>query len=188
MNRYPDAGYGLRVGPSAGGGSLGDVWALGTDDRSPYHEDALSEPSLAAVESRLGVRLPRTYVAMARTHNGGLLARTVFRTTSPTTWAPDHIAVTGIFAIGETAPYSLCGAFGHEHWLREWGYPSIGVYFADTPSAGHDLVALDYRGCGPDGEPSVVHVDQELGYAVTHLAPTFEAFLTGLVGELGYDS
>jgi hypothetical protein len=172
----------------SGGGSLGDVWALGAADRSPYHEHALIDPTLAAVELRLGVRLPRTYVAMARAHNGGLLARTAFHTTSPTTWAPDHIAVTGIFAIGDTAPYSLCGAFGQGHWLQEWGYPNIGVYFADTPSAGRDLLALDYRECGPDGEPSVVHVDQEAGYVVTYLAATFEAFLTGLVGEPGYDS
>jgi len=68
-------------------------------------------------------------------------------------------------------------------WLDEWGYPDIGVYFADTPSAGHDMIALDYRACGRDGEPAVVHVDQEVGYVVTPLAPTFEDFIAGLVGE-----
>jgi hypothetical protein len=45
------------------------------------------------------------------------------------------------------------------------------------------MIALDYRTCGPDGEPSVVHVDQEVGYVVTLLARTFEDLIAGLVGE-----
>lgn len=76
--------------------------------------------------------------------------------------------------------YSLCGENGSQFWIDEWGYPSIGVYFADCPSAGHDMVCLDYRACGPQGEPSVVHVDQECDYKITFVAPTFEAFIRGL--------
>jgi len=91
--------------------------------------------------------------------------------------------VTGIFAIGRTARSSLCGPFGQSLWVDEWGYPQLGFYFADTPSAGHDLVALDYRTRGPEGEPSVVHVDQEADYAVTQLAATFQEFISGLVKE-----
>lgn len=58
-----------------------------------------------------------------------------------------------MFAIGDVAPFSLCGSFGQQLWLEEWGYPDLGVYFADTPSAGHDMLALDYPSCGPSGEP-----------------------------------
>jgi hypothetical protein len=57
------------------------------------------------------------------------------------------------------------------------------VYFADCPSAGHDMIAFDYRECGPAGEPQVVHVDQEWDYAITVLAASFTEFAHGLQGS-----
>ena len=48
------------------------------------------------------------------------------------------------------------------------------------------MVALDYRECGPEGEPCVVHVDQEGDYRITWLAPNFESFIQGLVNEDTY--
>ncbi|WP_428981470.1 SMI1/KNR4 family protein [Nocardia brasiliensis] len=68
----------------------------------------------------------------------------------------------------------------HRRIREEWGYPDIGIYFADCPSAGHDMIALDYRG---GDEPRVVHVDQEAGYRITTLAPDFATFIDGLVHE-----
>jgi hypothetical protein len=50
------------------------------------------------------------------------------------------------------------------------------------------MIMLDYRACGPQGEPSVVHVDQESDYDVTWLAPDFGAFLRGLVHQDVYDT
>lgn len=47
---------------------------------------------------------------------------------------------------------------------------------------------LDYRHCGKDGEPEVVHVDQEFDYEITFLAPNFETFIRGLVSEDVYDT
>ena len=90
-------------------------------------------------------RLPAAYINLARRHNGRLLKRNAHPSPTPTTWASDHIPVTGIFAIGRTARSSLCGSFGQRLWLQEWGYPALGVYFADTLSAGHDMIALEYR-------------------------------------------
>ena len=135
---------------------------------------------VAEVEDRLGYRLPEAYVALAMSQNGGTPARTSHRTATRTSWAEDHIAITGIFSIGCDKPSSLCGESGSRFYIEEWGYPDIGVYFADCPSAGHDMLCLDYRACGPQGEPSVVHVDQELDYAITPVAPSFESFLRGL--------
>ena len=138
--------------------------------------DALIQPA----QEEPGYRLPPAYIAMMRRHNGGIPRLDCFPTPGPTTWATDHIAVHGIFGIGREAPNSLCGTRGSRFWIEEWGYPDIGVYFADCPSAGHDMIAFDYRDCGLAGEPLVVHVDQEWDYAITILAVGFTEFVHGL--------
>jgi hypothetical protein len=93
------------------------------------------------------------------------------------------MAIAGIFSIGHESSHSLAGSCGSRFWINEWGYPAIGVYYADCPSAGHDMVCLDYRRCGPSGEPQVVHVDQERGYQITLVAESFAAFVRGLESE-----
>jgi hypothetical protein len=47
---------------------------------------------------------------------------------------------------------------------------------------------LDYRECGPVGEPRIVYVDQEAGYRVTVIAPDFASFVRGLVDEDEFDT
>ncbi|MCX4967795.1 SMI1/KNR4 family protein [Streptomyces sp. NBC_00654] len=154
-----------------------------------YVEDPPSPEQIVSLEKEIGgYRLPASYVALMRAHNGGIPARDCFPMTEPTSWAEDHIAINGIMGIGRTKPNSLGGEFGSRFWIDMWEYPDIGVYFADTPSAGHDMLALDYRACGKDGEPSVVHVDQEDDFAVTPVAETFEAFVEGLVEASVHDT
>jgi hypothetical protein len=140
----------------------------------------LTDTVLVAVERELGYKLPASYVELMRFQNGGIPVRTSHRTKEPTSWAQDHIAITGIYSIGGDKPCSLLGTFGSQFWSEEWGYPPIGVYFADCPSAGHDMICLDYRACGPRGEPQVVHIDQEWDYKIVPVAATFEAFIRGL--------
>jgi hypothetical protein len=152
--------------------------------RNEPFEPPLNDEMLRLVESELGVTLPDPYVSLCRAHNGGVLTKTAHPMNVRTSWADDHIAVHSVAAIGRTADFSLCGTIGSRFWLREWGYPDVGVYFADCPSAGHDMLALDYRAAG---EPRVVHVDQELDYAVTVVAPNFAAFLDGLTDGEEFD-
>jgi hypothetical protein len=66
--------------------------------------------------------------------------------------------------------------------IREWGYPDVGIFIGQTPSAGHDGIMLDYSECGRDGEPRIIHVDVEGDkHQVQVLAPNLESFLRGLV-------
>ncbi len=148
-----------------------------------YTDDPLTLEKIAHAERALGYKLPASYIALMSHRNGGAPARTCYRTATRTSWAHDHVAITGLFSIGSRKMYSVCGALGSQFMVEEWGYPPIGIYFADCPSAGHDMLCLDYTQCGPTGEPRVVHVDQEFDYAVTHVADTFEAFVRGLESD-----
>lgn len=143
---------------------------------------------IAEIEAQLGYRLPPSYVAFMRRHNGGTPHRCCCPTDEPTSWAEDHAAITSFLSIGRDKRYSLAGELGSRFMIEEWGYPDIGVYICDCPSAGHDMIALDYRACGPDGEPQVVHVDQEGDYRITVLARDFETFVRGLVCEEAFDT
>jgi hypothetical protein len=163
-------------------------------DDNPYSLERYVEPPpndllIASIERELGgYRLPAAYVDLARRHNGGMVERNCHPMKERTGWAEDHVAISGLFAIGRTSQYSLAGQLGAKFMIEEWGYPPIGVGIADTPSGGHELIMLDYRTCGKRGEPQVVYVDQEDDYSITVVAPDFETFIRGLVEESEYDT
>ena len=153
-----------------------------------YRETTPTNELILSIQDELGYKLPAAYIELMKTHNGGVPFNTCFPTSQATSWADDHIAINGIGGIGRTKLYSLCGEMGSQFMIDEWGYPEIGVCVCDCPSAGHDMIMLDYSACGKTGEPTVVHVDQENDYRVTFLAPDFESFIRGLVSDEAYDS
>lgn len=155
--------------------------------RKNYIEPPPTAEVIRQVEKELGYKLPESYIALMQVQNGGFSKKSAFPTSTPTSWADDHIAIEGFLSIGWDKTYSLCGKLGSRFMMEEWGYPDIGIAICDCPSAGHDMVFLDYRECGPQGEPKVVHIDQEADYEITPLADTFEAFVRGLVDESDYD-
>ena len=161
------------------------------DDNWYALKEFVSEPPsdelIASVEEELGYKLPAAYIWLMKQHNGGIPVNTCYPCDEPTCWADDHVAITGIFGIGREKSCSLCGELGSQFMIAEWEYPAIGVAICDCPSAGHDMIFLDYRACGPQGEPAVVHVDQENDYKITHLADSFEEFIRGLEHESLYD-
>ncbi len=162
------------------------------DDDEYALREYVSEPPtdelIVSIEQELGYKLPGSYIELMKMHNGGTPIDTCFPTTTGTCWAEDHIAITGIYGIGREKDYSLCGDLGSRFMIEEWGYPDIGVVICDTPTAGHDMIMLDYRKCGKDGEPEVIHVAQEADYKTTFLAKDFETFIQGLQNEEVYDT
>lgn len=164
-----------------------DFWDDCAYAKSAYLEEAPTDELIAEIETELGYKLPASYIWLMRRHNGGLPVKKAFPTTVPTSWAHDHIAIAGIMGIGRKKTYSICGELGSQFMIDAWEYPAIGVAVCDCPSGGHDMIFLDYRACGPQGEPKVVHIDQEADYRITPLADSFEEFIRGLVSEDEFD-
>ena len=152
-----------------------------------YIGAAPADELILSIEKELGYKLPVAYVELMKIHNGGIPFNTCFPTSKPTSWAADHIAISGVAGIGRTKTYSLCGERGSQFMIDEWGYPEIGICVCNCPSAGHDMIMLDYSACGKTGEPTVVHVDQESDYHITFLAENFESFIRGLVNKNQYE-
>lgn len=149
-------------------------------DDDYYTGPVLTDDLVRSAEAKLQYRLPGSYLAMLVERNGGIPARRCFRTPMPTSWAPDHIEITAIRGIGGEWGIDTADGIGSSEMIAEWGYPAIGVVVCEMPSAGHDAVMLDYSECGPEGEPSVIYVDENK--MVHRLAPDFGDFLKGLFG------
>ena len=132
--------------------------------------DPPDDEIILQIEKDLGYKLPASYIQLMKTHNGGIVNKNTC----------NDFMIEGIFGIGYEKPYSLCGKFGSRFWIEEWEYPPIGIAICDCPSAGHDMIFLDYRECGPQEEPCVVHIDQECDYQITKIADTFEDFINSL--------
>jgi hypothetical protein len=166
---------------------LSNFWKQSEYALREYVSEPPTQELIASIEKELGYKLPASYIELMTNQNGGIPNNSAFPTDEPTSWAKDHVAITGIFGIGRDKTYSLYGALGSKFMMEEWGYPDIGIYFCDCPSAGHDMICLDYRKNGKHGEPEVVHIDQEDDYKITFLAENFECFIKGLVDDNVYD-
>jgi hypothetical protein len=157
------------------------------DDSEYFTGPALTAEAVADAEASLGYSLPAAYVQLLRSRNGGLPRRDCFPTATPTSWADDHIALSGIRGIG--GEWGIDSpTLGSEVMIEQWGYPRIGIVVGECPSSGHDAVMLDYSLCGPHGEPQVIHVETERDSPeITVLAANFAEFIEGLVAAETFD-
>jgi hypothetical protein len=137
----------------------------------------LTDSMIAAAEESLAYRLPKAYIELLRIRNGGYLRRHCFPTTRRTSWSDDHVSFHFTYGIG--GENGIDGKTGSRYLIREWDYPDVGVVISAT---GHTAFMLDYKKCGPQGEPRVIWVDVETGGKpdVLELAPDFVTFLAGL--------
>ena len=140
-----------------------------------YIGKPVTDKDIKDAETELGYTLPAAYIELLKHHNGGVLNKNCFINNDG-----ECVYVTGIYGIDRDKKNSIFGEFGNEFWISKWEYPPIGVVVADTISGGHDMIFLDYRECGPTGEPKVVQVDQEGDYSITLLADSFGDFIKQL--------
>ena len=135
----------------------------------------VTDENIKDAEAELGYILPTAYIELLKNHNGGVVNKNCFINDDD-----DCVYITGIYGIDRHKKYSLLGEMGNEFWISKVKYPPIGIVVADTISGGHDMIFLDYRECGPTGEPKVVRVDQECDYSITPLADNFGDFIKNL--------
>ena len=159
---------------------LKNLW---NNDRYSLKEHVGKTPTdedFEKVEKELGYRLPKSYKTLMRIQNGGELRKNNFEGPFKRNWTSGSFDAEYISGVDSSKRYSLCGEFGSKFWIEEWKYPDIGIAICGTSSGGHDMIFLDYSDCGPEGEPCVVHIDQEGGYEITYLADNFKDFVDGL--------
>ena len=149
-----------------------------------YVEKPLTEEMIAFTEKTLGYKLPQSYISMMKNQNGGSPNKNYWENKYAERNEVSVIGLSGFFGIGNEKSNSLFGKFGNEFWFSEWEYPrDIGIIIADTESGGHDMIYLDYRECGKEGEPKVSVCFGEYDYKTQVLANSFEEFLAMLVKE-----
>lgn len=160
------------------------VWDDFFDGSTYYTGPSLTDAMVAEVENKLGYRLPAAYISLLKVKNGGAPKRQCHPTRG-TSWSDNHVRVTAICGIG--GQWGIDSEqYGSRHRIEDAGFPDIGVLIGWTPTAGHDGIMLDYRECGPQGEPRVLHIDAESGESEI-LAANFEAFARGLVDCRPFD-
>ncbi len=157
------------------------------NDSDYFTGPALTAEAVAGAEASLGYSLPAAYVELLRLRNGGCPRKDCFPTVTPTSWTDDHIALSGIRGIG--GKWGIDSpTLGSKVMIEEWRYPRVGIVVGECPSAGHDVVMLDYSLCGATGEPRGIHVETEReSPQITVLAPTFAQFIDGLVDAPSFD-
>lgn len=154
-------------------------WGDG-DDVSPPLTDEL----VARAEDVLGVTLPADLLDLLRLRDGGAVADvwSALPTGRPTSWSESHVPFAELMGIGRlpatetgfTGPMSLLDT---PYLVAEWELPSPIVLLSGD---GHWWIALDYRECGPRGEPSVTWFDAE-DESELALAADFRSFVQALV-------
>jgi hypothetical protein len=161
-----------------------DLWTDFFDPSTYYSGPPLTDALVAAAERLLGYTLPASYVRLLRVKNGGCPKRQCHPAAGARR-SDSHVRVVSLFGIG--GQWGIDAAeFGSRSLIEQGGFPELGVLIGWTPTAGDDAIMLDYGPCGPHGEPRVSLADAESGGGVL-LAPSFEAFVVGLVDCRPYE-
>lgn len=131
----------------------------------PYLQPDLSDAAIAAIESRLHVKLPESYLAILREQNGG-----------GTRWTHPESPGRDIWGIGPHGPHVGGEDRWHEITFPDIWRPADFQKLLPFDSDGNWYVCFDYR-C--DGEPCVSYIDLET-MEDRPIAPDFAAFLSAL--------
>lgn len=154
-------------------------WGEGLYGVKPPLTDAVVENA----ERRLGVRLPASLLEILWVQNGGVVADSwnAFPTDMPTSWSENHVPFDELMGIGRHD--GRLSVLDTSYLVEEWGLPSPLVLLSGD---GHCWIALDYRACGKDGEPSVTWFDVDDSLELP-LAADFQVFVERLTAAASLD-
>ncbi|MFA6044090.1 MAG: SMI1/KNR4 family protein [Phycisphaerales bacterium] len=139
-------------------------------------QEFATDAELARSGKQLGVRLPAELLAVLRVRNGGQIRLSSFKLPSPA--AKQYgLKVYSLSRLAGVHPTHSDAITQQTAVARaEWELPDGLIPLCGD---GHTWCCLDYRACGPEGEPSVAHIDLEQSHEFT-LAPNFAAFISKL--------
>ncbi|MEU9777727.1 SMI1/KNR4 family protein [Streptomyces sp. NPDC047968] len=154
-------------------------------DEGPYGVQApLTDVDVEDAERQLGVRLPSSLLEILRLQNGGLVASDwdAFPTAVRTSWSESHVPLDGL--MGTSRREGQLSLLDTPYLVEEWGLPSPLVLLSGD---GHCWIALDYRFCDRQGEPSVTWFDTDWDTEL-NLAADFRTFIEGLTSAATFDA
>lgn len=138
--------------------------------------DPATAEEFGRTEAALGVKLPAELLAVLRVRNGGQLRLTSLKLTPEgrKKYGRKQYSFTRLAGVHPIDSDGLTQqtALAREEWELPEGLIPLG-------GDGHTWCCLDYRACGPEGEPSLTHVDLE-GELEFALAPSFAEFISKL--------
>lgn len=141
----------------------------------------LTAKLIYAFEQAFGYKLPQSYLELLQRANGGIPYMKSCKTDIPTSWSKNNIAIVDLVGISLNRKGEI-DLSESKYWCHQiLGYEHLSLLLiCNCPSAGHDVVMLDYRACSlPSDEPSVVHMDD--GYKEPRkIAENFNDFLDRL--------
>ncbi|NYZ63430.1 SMI1/KNR4 family protein [Luteimonas deserti] len=156
---------------------LASFWA-----ENYYNHPRLTDEMVAVAESRLEVRLPTEFLALLQRQNGGYTAGFAHPMAQPTSWAKGHVPLHDLFGIVTEPEHETAqNLLSTEYMTQEWGLPPKQVLLSGD---GHYWITLDYRA---GDSPSVAWIDAECDEDM-QIAPSFAAFLAGLVPDTTYEA
>lgn len=74
-------------------------WANNEYAQKYYIGTIPTDKQVEEIERELGYKLPQSYIALIKQCNGGEPINKCFPTQTPTSWANNHIAISGIMGI-----------------------------------------------------------------------------------------
>ena len=160
------------------GFDTGGFWEEG-EEAQKYTGTPAADGQFAETEKKLGYKLPASYKWLIEQRNGGVPVNKRHTIDMPIPWDRNHTDIECIMGIDPSVEFSLLGELGTKYMVGECGYPDIGVVICPV-SGNRDLIFLDYRHCGPEGEPEVALVDRDWNNEIIFLADNFESFIRGL--------